>query len=114
MFPTAARASGQLLAHITLSQEGHRLATTAVPAAARRPANGRSRADSAARPVEHRTQFEIDGLQRAEGVLDGAETFCRRARWQPHRSVRPAGWSPTTSLAPVPQASGNSASTKER
>jgi len=25
--------------------------------------------------VEHRTQFEIDGLQRAEGVLDAAETF---------------------------------------
>ena len=26
-------------------------------------------------PMEHRTQFEIDGLQRAEGVLDAAETF---------------------------------------
>jgi len=26
-------------------------------------------------PMEHRTQFEIDGLQRAEGVLDTAETF---------------------------------------
>ena len=26
-------------------------------------------------PMEHRTQFEIDGLQRAEGVLSAAETF---------------------------------------
>jgi hypothetical protein len=26
-------------------------------------------------PMEHWTQFEIDGLQRAEGVLDAAETF---------------------------------------
>ena len=26
-------------------------------------------------PMEHRTQLEIDGLQRAEGVLDAAETF---------------------------------------
>ena len=25
--------------------------------------------------MEHRTQLEIDGLQRAEGVLDAAETF---------------------------------------
>src|SRR5690348_1314040 len=34
---------------ITLSQEGHRLATTASPGAARRTENGRSRADPAAR-----------------------------------------------------------------
>ena len=34
---------------ITSSQEGHRLATTASLGAARRPANGRSRADPAAR-----------------------------------------------------------------
>ena len=26
-------------------------------------------------PMEHRTQFEIDSFQRAEGVLDAAETF---------------------------------------
>ena len=26
-------------------------------------------------PMEHWTQLEIDGLQRAEGVLDAAETF---------------------------------------
>jgi hypothetical protein len=25
--------------------------------------------------MEHRTQFEIDGLQRAKGVLNAAETF---------------------------------------
>ena len=25
--------------------------------------------------MKHRTQLEIDGLQRAEGVLDAAETF---------------------------------------
>jgi len=33
---------------ITLSQQGHRAATTASPGAARRPENGRSRADPAA------------------------------------------------------------------
>ena len=26
-------------------------------------------------PMEHWTQFEIDGFQRAEGVLHAAETF---------------------------------------
>jgi hypothetical protein len=26
-------------------------------------------------PMKHRPQFEIDGLQRGEGVLDAAETF---------------------------------------
>src|ERR1700746_4033353 len=38
---------------ITLSQEGHRLATTASPGAVRRPENGRSRADrpNVARPI---------------------------------------------------------------
>jgi hypothetical protein len=33
------------------------------------------RAHSRRGPMEHRTQLEIDGLQRAEGVLDAAETF---------------------------------------
>src|SRR6201987_4038769 len=33
------------------------------------------RADPWRGPMKHRTQLEIDGLQRAEGVLDAAETF---------------------------------------
>src|SRR4029077_11352284 len=47
---------------ITLSQEGHHLATTASPGAARRTENGRSRADPAARRLLVLAEFASSRL----------------------------------------------------